>query len=385
MMQATTLQYEQSKSIRACQQFMWFMSHDLLVTDLLVAELHEPNKQIARSSLISSPSHFENKKRAGKYNEQHSKWRGEGGLAGSVGRLNELPIGFMVPKKLRNLALLLLTVPVMCLVRYIIIVNKSDPVTFLVHSSTDSLRLYNYMIMGNWALVTTVLYNDTMPMRFQQSSQEFKRVKAKYDNLLDGITAQLADMATSSTEGKLYSQLYNTNVCYILAKRSFNNRIPPFCGLALNQMANNSLVRFLHRYGSLWDQLITSWNSLPPENRMSDMLKNSDFVGLVASFVVDYHGIPNCIYYHLLVPNMLLMSQETQSLIQTLNLTNILSVAFGLVVFGLIWISCKEIFWDERNRLANLIKSIPLSLILSSSSLQNSLRNAINKESGFSW
>ena len=294
-------------------------------------------------------------------------------------------IGFQLPKKTRNVALLLLTIPAMCLIRYLVINNKTEPVSFLVGSTATALRLYNYLIMGNWATVTTFLLNDTMPINFQQSSRESFRVFELYERLVGEITRDLSELPKTSNHGKLYSQLYNTNVCFILSKRAINNRIPPFCSLALNQISNNTLIRFLHRYGSLWHQLMNVWDSLPKENRFLDMQKNPDFVGLIASIIVDYHGIPNCIYYHLLVPTMLLITQETTTMIQTLNLTNILSVSLGLLVFGLVWISCREIFWDERVRLSHLIKAIPLSLICTSPTLQNRLRNCIKEERNFSW
>lgn len=396
--QYDSLKDEQRRATEAIRQFEWFVSHDLLISQLV--ELRVGNSGDAEGSQGGSlPLRGFDKKRpingsktslgSGEIGSNQKvrgpKVRVDSRIRGVKEKQNGITVGFMIPKKTRNLILLLLTIPALCLIRYLILTQKSEPVAFLIGSTATALRLYNYMIMGNWAVVTTVLYNNTMPINFQQSTQEFEDISDKYQSLVDKITFDLSELSQTSTHGKLYSQIYNTNVCYILAKRAIKNRFPPFCALALNQISNNTLVRFLHRYGSLWIQLMNTWASLPPENRYMDMLRNPDFLGLVASINVDYHGIPNCVYYHLLVPTMLLIDQETTSLIQTLNLSNILSVSLGTVLFVLIWLSCREIFWDERTRLANLIKSIPLGLILASSSLQSRLRNAIKEESAFSW
>ena len=102
---------------------------------------------------------------------------------------------------------------------------------------------------------------------------------------------------------------------------------------AMAGIVNSSVLEFGKKYVILADQLVQEWRLAGSRSEKLDLLKKDQYSSMVAYAMYNSLGTGDAVYYHVVYPLWTYLSFQLEQVPAFINLANILSYSYSLVLF----------------------------------------------------
>lgn len=264
-------------------------------------------------------------------------------------------------------------------VRFFVINNQTSSSRFLTDVSRNACKMYVATLMYDITLFELVMWNNDVLIGFKSTLDYYNEAKTRLQGLYNNYLSLLTKDEGEASQ--LLKEKLNLPMCEVYRNTEEGKKDYGNCTIAMGGININPVWRWWPMYLVLGDSLVRDWRNTNTQEERNSLLKLDQYSSMFVYSSYNLWGTADANYYNVMFPAITLLIQELDKIMPIVNLTNIISAIFFVLLIPLAFRFIGQTLHEILVDFWKMIYSVPLNLIDTNARLKQKLKLAYTSNS----